>query len=422
MIKIFLLKKIILLIFLLEGLSVFWNFSAVEAREKKNIEVLSQGKKNLLTQNKNISSIEKVESLNVTEFPSELQKHILKIGVFNSPPFSFLSSEKKWVGLAVDLWETIAQENNLQFEYVALLENNIDGMASQDVVKVVQPALERKKCDIIIWPFPDYVLSGTEKFVYTVPYFTGTLAALVKSQNKFVIDILLRKIFSPTFYNFCFLLFVYLFFGALGFWACERKAQKALKDTSFFKGMGHSFWWSSASFSNIGCNDYSPATYKGRIFGFFWFFLCAIAISSFTAEITSLLTTERIKDSIQSKNDLRHIRVLTQEDSLGEIYLRENYISYKAVASFEEGVKLIEENKADLYFGSDTLLRYYTAHNDLELKVVGDFSTGEYYSFIVQEDAVFLKAFSQQILKIINSPAWKDILYTYLGYLSNRHG
>ena len=52
-------------------------------------------------------------AISQTEPPAKL-----RAGIFVRPPFAMKDSDGKWVGLAVDVWESVSSELNLPYEYV----------------------------------------------------------------------------------------------------------------------------------------------------------------------------------------------------------------------------------------------------------------------------------------------------------------
>jgi len=68
-------------------------------------------------------------------------------------------------------------------------------------------------------------------------------------------------------------------------------------------GILNSLWFALGAFMQQGC-DISPRSVSGRIVGCVWWFFTLVLISSYTANLTALLTVERMVSPINSAEDL----------------------------------------------------------------------------------------------------------------------
>ncbi|XP_066921300.1 uncharacterized protein [Clytia hemisphaerica] len=60
---------------------------------------------------------------------------------------------------------------------------------------------------------------------------------------------------------------------------------------SFLQGSWEGFWWAFITMTTVGYGDKAPRSFSARLFGVFWILVGLVIISTFTATITTVLTT-----------------------------------------------------------------------------------------------------------------------------------
>ncbi|MFH1216761.1 MAG: transporter substrate-binding domain-containing protein [Pseudomonadota bacterium] len=334
--------------------------------------------------------------------PTAPQKALI-IGVKESPPFSMKNGEGKWEGISITLWESIAKEINLDFQYKELpLQSILDGLA-EGTLDVGFSALtitaEREK-----------------KIDFTHPFYTTGLGIAVKKGEKQGVALFLKGFFSLNFLKVILSLTVLL--GAIGLllWFFEKNANEEQFGGGAAKGIGAAFWWAAVTMTTVGYGDKAPKTMAGRVLGIFWMFAAIIVISGFTAAITSSLTLSNMKPLIKGPDDLAHVRTGTVSPSTSADYLNEKHLSYHRFKSPSEGILALAAGEIDAFVYDAPVLRYLIKNDHEEgLEVLKNIFQTQQYGFGLPTGSHLREPVNHILLKKTNEPGWQDLLFSYFG-------
>lgn len=350
-------------------------------------------------------------------FPEEVQKKKLQIGLFQDPPFSFQKKDGTWQGIAVDIFKKIALANDLQYDFVPLSKEG-QPFSPQDLRES-----DFSKYDVILWSVPDVILKKGYTYDYSLPYYVGGIVVVQKKVATTLIDMLLHALSSEEFITTFSLLCFYMIIGMFLMWFFERKQ----KDTPFKKdikgGLWDSFWWCTSLTSTIYPCELYPKSLGGRVLSIIWMFLSITIFWGFIGTISSSLTVNRIKTPVQELKSLSSLKICAVKNSSTEIFLKNNMLSYKTVENIETGLDKVQKGENDAFIGPEPLVRYYLKNNnqydDLIISPIS-FST-QYYSFIVSLNSPLLHPLNYEVLRIINTYFWKQILFEYMGHIPTIH-
>jgi polar amino acid transport system substrate-binding protein len=339
-----------------------------------------------------------------------ISKQKLIVGVAVGPPFNIKNADGSWTGISVELWRQIAKELGINFEFH---ETNLIGNFA---------GLSQGWLDIAVGPLT--VTEQREEVCdFTHLYFASSLAVAVPTNRlpasaRFLVAffdlnawwILLRIIIG-------FLAIMVIVAGLM--WLCERRANPMQfgGEGRPARGFGAALWWSAVTMTTVGYGDVAPRTLKGRLIAVAWMFVSLVLVSIFTATLASILTTERLRQdtAIRGLDDLRQIHIGTFSDSSTAEYLTLNHIDYKALARTELFEALKNGNiQAVLY--DEPFLRYEirNQYKD-EFTVIPLHLDTQLYAFAIREGAPLREPINRVLLRKIHEPAWRDLLYRYLG-------
>ena len=233
----------------------------------------------------------------------------IRVGIESSEPFIIKNAKEDYSGLSIFLWEGIAEDLDLEFEYV-----------EYDELGSLLKAVENKDVDISINPVT-VTPERLKAMEFTQPFFITNLAIAVRKDDAGPVMRLIRNLFSWEFWTAISLLaFIILVFGFFA-WIFERKHNEAEFGRDA-KGLWDSFWWSAVTMTTVGYGDKSPKTVGGRIVGLIWMFTAIVIISGFTASIASSLTVGQLSLDISNLEDLKKAKVLSLSGSTSAGYLK----------------------------------------------------------------------------------------------------
>ena len=336
-----------------------------------------------------------------------LPKKRLIVGLAGGPPFNIRESDGRWTGISVELWRQIAEELGLEYEF---RETNLSG----SFVGLAQGWL-----DVSVGPLT--VTAPREEICdFTHAYFVTSLAATVRASRWPVSARFLEAIFDLGLWwailRIALALLGIMTIVALLIWLCERR-ENAGQFGGAARGFGSALWWSAVTMTTVGYGDVSPRTVRGRVIATVWMFVSLVLVSTFTAAMASILTAERLNQGavIRGLDDLRSIRIGTFADSSTAQFLQANHIDYKTFG-YDELFAALKQGKIQAVLSDEPFLRYV-----VRTQYPGQFTVLplnldlQRYAFAVREGSVLREAINRVLLRKIHEPAWRDLLYHYLG-------
>ena len=327
----------------------------------------------------------------------------LIVGTKEAPPFSMKMEDGSWRGISIDLWNEIASELNLTFEFRELdLAGLLDGMANGNLdvaVAALTITPEREKA-----------------FDFTHPFHTTGLGIAVVAKAKSPWIAVLKRFFSLAFLEVLTALSALLLVVGIVVWWFERKRNPRQFGEGTVQGIGSGFWWSAVTMTTVGYGDTAPVTVGGRIVALIWMFAGIIVISSITAAITSALTVTQLESGVRGPEDLPDVLVGTLADSSSAAYLRENRISFDEYDTAMDGLQAVSEGMIDALVYDAPLLRYLVNQEFRgEVQVLPNTFRRQDYGIALQTGSALREPINGVLLEKIQAPTWQDILYRYLG-------
>lgn len=228
----------------------------------------------------------------------------LRVGIMLAqPPFSYVNKVGEYEGLSLKLWEFIAKDLNIDFEYVPL-DTNYNG--------IVQ-AVYNKQVDMSVVP-----LSVTYKrmaFIdYSRPYFMNNFGVAVSSQKKSMPQVILFLFIRMLMIMLLFLCISVVVVGVF-LWLFERNKKSDDLPPGIIKGLSYSMWVAAGTF--LGHSFYKPLSAAGRGIMYFWLFLSLIIMTVVIALATSTLTIELSEEesNISKLSDLKGKKIALEKGS-----------------------------------------------------------------------------------------------------------
>ena len=341
-------------------------------------------------------------------FPTPpLPTKILAVGVSEDPPFDIHNSDGSWAGISVELWQELAKELGLKYEFrETSLTDRFRGLAEGWLDVSIGPltitAPREEVCD------------------FTHAYYWTTLAVALEVTDSFGGN---NVPFGFTYFLFLWAVFkvaigllVVMAIVAVLIWYVERRANAGqFGNGNTIRGLGTALWWSAVTMASVGYGDVIPRTLIGRTIAIVWMFASLVLISTFTATMASTLTAERLgkQSGIERVEDLRQLRIAAVLNSFGANFLESNRIAFKPVP-FDKMFDALKTKEVQAIVYDEPILRYaIQTQFPGKYKVLPLSLGGELYGFALREGSTLRESLNRVLLQKIHQPAWQTLIDRY---------
>jgi polar amino acid transport system substrate-binding protein len=336
-------------------------------------------------------------------------KQKLTVGLAVDPPFVMRSADGSWTGISTELWQQVAKEVGLNYEFRETdLKGRFDGLVQGWLDVTVGPltitAQREQVCD------------------FTHAYFVSDLGVAILKDSatggSFGFNpAFLRFIWSVS--KVALALLAVLVVVAILIWFCERRANPAQFSGQghSVRGLGASLWWAAVTMAAVGYGDLVPRTLLGRTIAIIWMFTSLVLVSAFTATMASTLTAERLASvvTIRGIEDLRQLKIGAVENSSGANFLEANHITFTKL-TFDELLDSVKHEKVQAVIYDEPILRY-TVSTQAQFTVLSLHLDTELYAFALREGSQLRESINRTLLQKIHEPAWNNLIAKYLpGY------
>jgi len=342
----------------------------------------------------------------VSILPSHAQEHPakLRVGIFALPPLAMKDEYGHWSGLSVDLWERVAQQLDIQFEYV---EAPIDDVLQR---------LNHGDLDLAVAEFG--VSADREREVdFTQPIFATSIAAAFPKETAFVEwRQILKVLTSHGLFPVIAVMLGTLIVFSLLLWAIERRVQQTHFGGRPIHGFGSAIWFAAVTMTTVGYGDKTPQTPLGRLFALVWMFLGILLVSAFTGSVASSFTVAQLSTSMNRIGDLAHYHAGVLEGSLARNILASNGISAAKFSDVGAGLAALKKGTISAFVGDEVILKYEVELNYPDsLRVSSIPHTHVTYAMATRPSFPELEAINVAILETVNSRDWQQHAEEWVG-------
>lgn len=335
---------------------------------------------------------------------AQLDPDTLQVGVYDSPPFGMRQSNEEIGGLMVELWEDMAEDLDLRYEYTLT-----------DLSTIIA-GLESGRFDVGLG-----AISITPKreervdFTQAVnPSGTGIATARATAANSFS-----RK-WGPIIIDLLQLvagLLVMLLLSAVIVYLIERKYARGVPDSDrHIRSISDGLWWSAVTMTTVGYGDKIPNSRAGRVLGIIWIFISIIFFSLFTANASAKLSASEVRSAVNTIDDLRRVRVVAAGRSSGEEFLLRENISYTPHSDITAAIDAILAGEADAVVSNVPVLKYHNKSNYQQRLLISDsYLLRNNMGIAVPTGSPLLEPLNLTLLRKITEPKWQLAVYKYIG-------
>jgi len=341
--------------------------------------------------------------LNVNGQADAAAEKIFLIGTKEAPPFSFKNKQGEWTGISIELWENIAAEMGLKYQYEEhTVKGLLDGVTNHSLdaaVSALTLTTERE-----------------ERFDFTHPFYNTGLGIAVQTKKGNVWKAVLKEFMSTEFLEIIGVLIGTMILIGFIIWLFERNKNKKEFGGSTKEGIGSGIWWSVVTMTTVGYGDKVPKTFGGRVFATLWMFTGIILISTFIATISSILTVSQLEYAIDGPEDLRMNTVGTIRYTTSEIYMQDNRIVYIPYDTVTEALEALNVSEINALVYDAPLLQYFINRDYKgKIEVLPNTFLRQDYGIALTQGSKFREPVNRILLRQIHQEEWQDLLYKHLG-------
>ncbi len=320
--------------------------------------------------------------------PMPLAAETLQVYTKPIEPFAFQHNDRAQ-GFSIELWDRISKEIDLPYE-----------LHWVDSVQEVIQKLEAKEADIGIAAIS--ITSEREKLVdFSTPFYESGLSILVNAQTGSPTQAIFDSLMSVDTLKFLGVLTLILIVCAHFVWFFERKRNPEQFPEPYLQGIWESSWWAISTILSGGCDAKGPIALGGRIVGAFWMLICIIAITYFTAVITTIMTVSQLTSDINGPGDLPGKTVATVKSSTAETYLNDNRAKVVSFKTIEETYDALAKNQVKaVVYDAPILLYHVSSSGNAQEKVVGPLFQRQNYGIGMQSSSPYRKTINATLLKL----------------------
>jgi len=326
-----------------------------------------------------------------------------KVGLYLSPPFVMKEGDE-YTGMAVELWETLARESEVAFDYTEF-------GSYPDLLSAVQSG----EVDLAVTS-----LTITEDRVsrvdFTQPWFDGGLQIMVSDEARSGFSAVFKGLVdSGHLEAFAWLAFV-IVVATLAITLFDRRFDKDFPE-GWPEGLSESFY----SVMSIATSGKSPSRknlfgWPGRVFSAFWL-LCGVAVLAYaTSAITSVMTTLALTNQINGLADLPGKEVGVLSGSTSEEFATRSSFRTVGYENIDAAVNALVNGEIDAIIGDAPVLDYYALTRvQHDVTVVGELFEPDKYGFALAHTSPYTRAISVDIVGAQEDGTVEELRSKYFG-------
>jgi polar amino acid transport system substrate-binding protein len=328
----------------------------------------------------------------------------LVVGTLRVPPFVLRGDDGTWNGLSIELWNQIAAELKVDFQY---REFDYDAAGLLD-------ALEQGKIDVAVAAIP-VTLEGEARFDFSHPYFTAGVGIAVRAEQPPGILATLGGLLTyQALGTIGALLTLLLVVGTL-IWLVER-GQHAHFDPSPMQGISDGIWWAAVTMTTTGYGDKVPVSWRGRALALVWMFASIFCIALFSATLASSFVVGQLRPSITGPTDLPRARVAVVAGTAGEQWVGAQGLQPRTYPFVIQASKALQRGEIQALIFEKAIIGYMMKeYGWRDLLVLPHTLSVNDYAIALPTDSPLKEQINRALLKVVHGPSWKTTVQRYFG-------
>ena len=325
------------------------------------------------------------------------------------PPFVIVE-EGQFSGLAIYLWEQVAQQIGIEYDLVEMPLGKMLGAISED--RPVRKAAVGISC-LSITAEREKVIDFSHSFYET---YTG-----IAVREQGLMDVLAGFFSNSAVWRALgIVLAIAAVVGGI-FFALEGRINPRVYATTgpvarFFEALIVGLLFVTRG----PLKYYDFQTTTARFLSAFLAIGGTFLIAGVTALLASAFTVESLRSQVSGLDDLKKFRVAALEASTSSSFLRANGIPHQTREDLDTMMNDLEQRRLDAIVADEAFLKY-AINKGKEQGLYTDLSVLPYefdtqnYGFALEQESTLDESVNQALLIVRKSPEWRSKLQEYIG-------
>jgi polar amino acid transport system substrate-binding protein len=328
----------------------------------------------------------------------------LRVATKPLDPFVIYQPDGALTGFSIELWEALAQDLNLQYDWVRL-----------DTVQQILDAVQNGTADVSI---AGISLTPEREAVidFSHPYFDAGLQIITSAQPSFRAVDLVRTVFTPGLARIVGAGLLTLLVIAHLIWLVERRNNPEMP-RAYLAGVWEGLWWAIMALAQFSYGDGDkPKDPARRVFAMALIAIGIVLIAQFTAAITASLTVQQLTGAISGPSDLPGKSIATVTGSTAAKYLESESIRYREVEKIEDAYRLLESSAVEAVVYDAPVLRYHVANTGRgRARLTGGIFRKEQYGIALPTGSELREDINNSLLRLEQNGVYQRIYDKWFG-------
>jgi polar amino acid transport system substrate-binding protein len=331
----------------------------------------------------------------------------VRVAAFTVPPLVMKKGDQL-TGFSIELWEEIAARLKVKSSYRMVPDPNacVESVRSNNADICVSGVFYTTERDKVI--------------DYTYPTLNAGQRIMVRARG---VDIegqirplhdWFSLLFSKSAAIWLIGALIIIIIPAHVVWLLDRRSEEGvIPAKTYFPGIFHSLLWAFTAL--VTQVQAMPRNWLAGIFAAIWMFAGVVFVALYTAQLTTLLTVEQIRGTINGPGDLPGKRVGSVA-STSTTYLRNIKADVQEFPSLDEMYRALLDGRVDAVFLASPILTYYAENEGRgRVKLVGAEVEKNDVGFVVPLGSPLRKRVSNQLLELHEDGTYQRIYVKWFG-------
>lgn len=330
----------------------------------------------------------------------------VRVAVVKVPPF-VMEQNGELTGFSIDLWNSIAAQMKVRTSFEVLAGAG-----------AVEEAMRYNKVDVSAAPVVA-TAARDRIFDFSLPMLETGLQVLVRDTDRTIppspLQGLLLLLFSRTTAVWLSIAFLIILIPAHMVWLFERRKQDSMLSTpAYVPGIFEAMYWAVSCLTTQA--EVMPRQWLARIVSVFWMFAGVVFVAFYTAQLTTTLTVQQIRGSINGPGDLPGKSVATVADTSAADYLRSRNARVQTFERVDQMFQALLDKKVEAAVFEAPVLLYYAAHEGKgRVRTVGPLFDTTMIAALVHVDSPIRRKIDEALLMLREDGTYDRIYAKWFG-------